>query len=102
MRALRRGEPARISARYGHLIVPVSATGPDALGPAVEVATIEGLVRLAEAGNRPILHAQRPGANAYYVEDAGTVYRYSSGQALQAMSEDDEAEARLRLLRRHA
>jgi signal peptidase I len=102
IRALRGGEPARIAARYGHLIVPVSPSAPDALGSAVEVATIEGLVRLAEAGNRPILHAHRLGAHAYFVEDGGIVYRYSSGRPPEAMPEEAEAEARLRLLRRHA
>ena len=102
LRALRGGEPARIAARYGHLIVPVSASAPDALGSTVDVATMEGLARLAEAGSRPILHAQRQGAHAYYVEDGGIVYRYSSGPALEAPSEEAEAAARLRLLRRHA
>jgi signal peptidase I len=102
IRALRGGEPARIAARYGHLIVPVSSSAPEALGAAVEVATVEGLGRLAEAGNRPILHAHRLGVHAYYVEDGGIVYRYSSGRPPEVMSEDAEAAARLRLLRRHA
>lgn len=100
-RALRRGEPARIEARYGHLLVPVSPSAPDALGSVVDVATIGGLARLAEPGKRPILHSERLGAHAYYVEDGGVVYRYSSGGSPGASFEDAEATARLRLLRRH-
>lgn len=100
-RALRRGEPARIQARFGHLLVPVSAAAPDVLGPLVDVATMDGLARLAEPGNRPILHSERLGRHTYCVEDGGIVYRYSSGGAQETAAEDDEAAARLRLVRRH-
>jgi signal peptidase I len=100
-RALRRGEPARIEARFGHLLVPVTPAAPDALGPLVDVATMDGLARLAEPGSRPILHSERLGRHTYCVEDGGIVYRYSSGGAQETAAEDDEAAARLRLLRRH-
>jgi signal peptidase I len=102
-RALRRGESFRIEARYGHLLVPVSPSASEALGPLVEVATMEGLSRLAEPGNRPILHSERLGTHSYFVEDGGVVYRYSSGgaQGTDAVhDEEEEAAARLRLLRR--
>jgi len=102
-RALRRGESFRIEARYGHLLVPVSPSAPEALGPLVDVATMEGLARLAEPGNRPILHSERLGAHSYLVEDGGVVYRYSTGggQPTDPVHEEEEAAAaRLRLLRR--
>ena len=101
-RALRGGEPFRIEARYGHALVSVSPSATEALGPLVEVATMEGLARLAELGSRPILHAERLGAHSYFFEDGGVVYRYSTGmQRTDSVHEDDEAAARLRLLRRH-
>jgi signal peptidase len=102
-KALRRGEPFRIESRYGHLLVPVSPSAPEALGPLVEVATMEGLARLAEPGNRPILHSERLGAHSYFVEDGGVVYRYSTGgaQRTDSVDEEEEAAARLRLLGRH-
>ena len=102
-KALRRGESFRIDARYGHLLVPVSPSASEALGPLVDVATMEGLARLGEPGNRPILHSERLGTHSYFVEDGGVVYRYSTGgaQATDAVHDDEEeAAARLRLLRR--
>jgi signal peptidase I len=101
-KALRRGESFRIEARYGHLLVPVSPSASEALSPLVDVATIEGLARLAEPGNRPILHSERLGTHSYFVEDGGVVYRYSTGgaQGTDAVHEEEEAAARLRLLRR--
>jgi len=104
-KALRRGESFRIEARYGHLFVPVSPSASETLGPLVDVATMEGLARLAEPANRPILHSERLGAHSYFVEDGGVVYRYLTGQAQRtALVHEDEEEAaaaRLRLLGRH-
>jgi hypothetical protein len=102
-KALRCGESFRIDARYGHLLVPVSPSASEGLGPLVDVATMEGLARLGEPGNRPILHSERLGTHSYFVEDGGVVYRYSTGgaQATDAVhDEEEEAAARLRLLRR--
>jgi signal peptidase I len=101
-KALRGGEPFRIEARYGHVLVPVSPSASEALAPLVDVATMEGLARLAEPGNRPILHSERLGAHSYFVEDGGVVYRYSTGgaQRTDSVHEDEEAAARLRLLKR--
>jgi signal peptidase I len=101
-KALRRGEPFRIEARYGHALVSVSASASEALGPLVDVATMEGLARLAEPGNRLILHSERLGAHSYFVEDGGVVYRYSTGvaQRTESVHEEEEAAARLRLLGR--
>jgi hypothetical protein len=69
-------EAARIQAEYGHLIVPV-VLGPDGLGgPPVDVPTIAALARLAECGQRLILHSRDNSRDTYLVNDEGTVYRY--------------------------
>ena len=69
-------EAARILAEYPHLIVPV-ALGPDGLGGApVDVPTIAALARLAESGQRLILHSRDNNRDTYLVNDEGTVYRY--------------------------
>ncbi len=71
-----RDEPSRISARYGHLLVPVEAgDGLLAKGP-VEVGTIEALVQVAERYERSVLHVRRDGENTYLVEGDVVVYRY--------------------------
>jgi signal peptidase I len=75
----KRGEPfqenAHIQSRYGHLIVPIIA-GEDLGWPPVDVPNIKALVRLAESGQRLILHNRSGDVDTYMVNDEGTVYRY--------------------------
>jgi len=75
----KRGEPfdesVQIQARYGHLIVPILA-GEDLGWPPVDVPHIKALVRLAESGQRLILHNRSGDVDTYMVNDEGTVYRY--------------------------
>ena len=75
----KRGEPfeesAHIQAQYGHLIVPIMG-GEDLGWPPVDVTSIKALVRLAESGQRLILHNRSDGVDTYMVNDEGTVYRY--------------------------
>jgi hypothetical protein len=75
----RRSEPfeetARIQAQYGHLIVPIIG-GEDLGWPPVDVPDIKALVRLAESGQRLILHNRSNSVDTYLVNDEGTVYRY--------------------------
>ena len=75
----KRGEPfeesVQIQAQYGHLIVPVLA-GEDLGWPPVDVPNIKALVRLAESGQRLILHNRSGDVDTYMVNDEGTVYRY--------------------------
>jgi len=75
----KRGEPfeesVQIQAKYGHLIVPVVA-GEDLGWPPVDVPNIKALVRLAESGQRLILHNRSGDVDTYMVNDEGTVYRY--------------------------
>jgi hypothetical protein len=72
-------ETERIRARYGHLLVPVVAA-PDVLDRVpYDVADIEALARLAEAGDRLILHHRDPGGDVYLVSDDTSVFRYRPG-----------------------
>ncbi len=68
-------ESVKIQSQYGHLIVPV-VTGEDLGWPAVDVANIKALARLAESGQRLILHSRSGDVDTYMVNDEGTVYRY--------------------------
>jgi hypothetical protein len=75
----KRGEPfeetVQIRSQYGHLIVPIVA-GEDLGWPPVDVPGIKSLVRLAESGQRLILHTRSGNVDTYLVNDEGTVYRY--------------------------
>jgi signal peptidase I len=68
-------ETVQIQSQYGHLIVPIVA-GEDLGWPPVDVPNIKALVRLAESGQRLILHNRSNGVDTYLVNDEGTVYRY--------------------------
>jgi signal peptidase I len=75
----KRGEPFeetfRIMAQYGHMIVPIVG-GEDLGWPPVDVTSIKALVRLAESGQRLILHNRSGDVDTYMVNEEGTVYRY--------------------------
>jgi hypothetical protein len=47
-----------------------------ARGRLVEVATMDGLARLAERYDRMILHEDNRGTHRYFVEEAGVAYYY--------------------------
>jgi hypothetical protein len=57
------------------MIVPIVA-GEDLGWPAVDVPTIKALAKLAESGQRLILHSRSGEVDTYMVNDEGTVYRY--------------------------
>lgn len=86
------GEPGRIQAHYGHMIVPIVA-GEDLGWPAVDVASMKSLVRLAEASGQLILHSRGEEADTYLVNDEGTVYRYQAKLPKIAWSEWTEPTA---------
>jgi signal peptidase I len=68
-------ESVQIQSQFGHMIVPIVA-GEDLGWPAVDVPTIKGLAKLADSGQRLILHSRSNGVDTYMVNDEGTVYRY--------------------------
>jgi signal peptidase I len=68
-------ESGQIQSQFGHMIVPIVA-GEDLGWPAVDVPTIKGLAKLADSGQRLILHSRSNGVDSYMVNDEGTVYRY--------------------------
>jgi signal peptidase I len=69
------GETYRIQSQYGHMIVPV-VTGEDLGWPPVDVPDIKSLVKLAESGQRLILHNRANNVDTYMLNEEGTVYRY--------------------------
>jgi hypothetical protein len=75
----KRGEPFeetyRIQSHYGHMIVPIVG-GEDLGWPPVDVPDIKTLVKLAEAGQRLILHNRSNDVDTYMLNEEGTVYRY--------------------------
>lgn len=74
-------EPARIRARYGHLLLPVASRQPE-WARVTELADVESLVRLAQRHDRMILHVVDGAEHTYVVEEEGSVYRYrASAQA---------------------
>ena len=77
-----RDEPGLIAARYGELLIPVTAVERTRAESAVTVATMEALARLAERYGRMILHEESSGLHAYAVEDDGVVYRYEARDGL--------------------
>ena len=68
-------ETFRIQSQYGHMIVPIVG-GEDLGWPPVDVPSIKSLVRLAEAGQRLILHNRSGDVDTYMLNEEGTVYRY--------------------------
>ncbi len=88
---IRRGgdEPSRIRAQYGFLLVDVA---PDRRLPErpLEVATMEGLVRLARHYDHLILHEEHEGGHSYLVEENGVVYRYTARGPHEPEARPDE------------
>ncbi len=71
-----RGEVARISLRYGSLIVPVTGDVPNGNRP-VDVATMADLARLARRAEQMVFHAEpRPGEHRFFVPDGPVTYEY--------------------------
>jgi signal peptidase I len=72
------GEPARIAARHGDLLLSVlgDAARPDA--ERVQVGSFADLVAVAEAADRMILHTAGGGLHTYAVEQGGLAYVYES------------------------
>ncbi|HET7051843.1 MAG TPA: signal peptidase I [Solirubrobacteraceae bacterium] len=70
-------EAARIQEQYGHLMVPI-INAEDLGWPPIDVPNIKALARLADSGERLILHHRGAGVDTYLVNDEGTVYRYQA------------------------
>lgn len=71
-----RTEREGIDQQFGGLIVPVTATPRGLELPTVSIATMDGLVQVAEQLGRVILHLCNDEADVYFVEDNGFVYLY--------------------------
>jgi signal peptidase I len=76
-RSLREG----IEQQFGELIVPVTSTPRGLELPTVSIASMAGLVQIADQLARPILHLANDEADVYFVEDSGFVYTYEAQDA---------------------
>jgi signal peptidase I len=85
-RCARDAETARIQRKYGPLLIAMRE-GNMLAGPAVEVATIDDLARLAERTGRMILHATEQGVSRYLVQDDGVTYGYQAGASALPVEE---------------
>jgi signal peptidase I len=74
----RRGdELTAIQRRNGGLLVPVSSAPAAPAGGYIEVANFDSLAHLARGYQLMILHHQRGEAHSFYLDDDGSIYRYS-------------------------
>ena len=79
LRGLRKAdEPARIRARFGHLIVEIAAPRRRFAEHDAVMASFEDLVRVSDRHGRMILHAREGDRHVYLVEDDGVAYRYEA------------------------
>jgi len=96
-------ESERIAARYGHLLLPITAR-PQDWSRITDLADMESLVRLAERHDRMILQLHERGESSYVVEEGAGVYRYrtpapapasapASAESLPAPAEPEAAPA---------
>ena len=74
----RADEPARIRARFGHLMVEIVSPRRRFAEHDVMMASFEDLVRVADRHTRMILHAREGDRHVYLVEDEGIAYRYEA------------------------
>jgi signal peptidase I len=61
----------------GGLLVPVSSPPAPPAGGYVDVANFDSLAHIARSYQRMILHHQRGNAHSFYIDDDGSIYRYS-------------------------
>lgn len=74
------GEPSRIAARHGHLLVPVTVAGREGHNAVLDVGSIDDLVRLAERYDALILDEERADSHTYVLQIDRTTYRYRPAQ----------------------
>lgn len=74
----RSDEPARIRARFGHLIVEIVEPRRRFPEHDIVMASFEDLVRVSDRHARMILHAQAGDRHVWLVEDDGVAYRYEA------------------------
>jgi hypothetical protein len=75
-RGARADEPARIQSRYSALLIDVDDANFENTSRVIDVVRFEDLLRLAERGERMIMHQLYGGINRYYVQDEAITYRY--------------------------
>ncbi len=84
----RADEPARIRARFGHLIVEIAVPRRRFAEHDVVMASFEDLVRVSDRHGRMILHARDGDRHVYLVEDDGIAYRFEAEARPEPRSPD--------------
>lgn len=81
-----RDEPSRIQSRYGSQLVPAGRIAAIRQSSAVQITSMESLVRLAEHYDRMILHEHEDDEHWYAVQDGDLFYFYRTriGKHVQA------------------
>ena len=88
LRLRRADEPARIRARFGHLIVEIAVPRRRFAEHDVVMASFEDLVRVSDRHGRMILHARDGDRHVYLVEDDGIAYRFEAEARPEPRSPD--------------
>lgn len=88
-------EPARIHARFGHLMVEIVAPRRRFAEHDVMMASFEDLVRVSDRHARTILHAREGDRHVYLVEDDGVAYRYEARSRPDLPAEASPGKGRL-------
>jgi signal peptidase I len=70
-------ELTKIRRLGGGLLVPVSSPPAPPHGGYVDVANFDSLAHIARSYHLMILHHQRGDAHSFYIDDDGSIYRYS-------------------------
>ncbi len=90
LRARKAGEPTRIRAQYGEMLVSMNGGNLESDGRVIEVTAFQDLVKIAEKSGQSILHRMSDGIDHYYVQDLGVSYHY---WAVDQEEEEEEEEA---------
>jgi len=84
-----RDEVAKIQARYGSLIIPVTDV-PQLLRETVDVKDIDTLVRLAHQFEQPIMHREDVAGHSFLLYFDGLLYRYAIEETIEEFVEKTE------------
>lgn len=96
LQALAQTDPLQfIRVRYGSHMIDVQNGSLPGANPAVDVASIDDLGKLAERFQSVILHTESDALHAFYVQGAGIIYRFATNlQKTESAVPAEEAEDR--------
>lgn len=89
-RTASQSQEALIRLKYGAILVDVYEQSIAPASSIIDVASMDGLARLAERQGTMILHMTRNFLNHYFVQGEGTTYRYVITSGRQGIPDDTE------------